>query len=338
MRLSSKTSLALVGLLGSALAHDGPISRRKTMGFGPVHPHAKFHANPVSFLKPFFATSNPYDVARSFVSMLLEDQLSGDNSFALRKDSYTDKATGVTHVFFRQMISGIEVADGDINVNVKDGAVISYGDSVSLVLGLSPLEGALNLSPQFYRGSVPSISLIDEPITPGPHAEFCDLLQDQLVERLSLFRQESVATDQVTLSGSPPKDESLDCMSRLHRWNCEHVRTPYELAERGFKSDDVEDPRDALLQFMIAATPNDAVVAEILDRHDQIREDMISWFESHLIGDDNGILVEMIDNVPDTVSPVNAKPVYIQLPDGDKTTLMQAWRVSVPNSISPTNF
>ena len=140
MRLSSKTFLALVGLLGAALADDGPISRRKTMGFGPVHPHAKFHTNPVSSLKASFSTSNPYEVARSFVTALLEDQLSGDNSFVLREDSYTDKATSVTHVFFRQMINGIEVADGDINVNVKGGAVISYGDSVSVVLGQSQSE------------------------------------------------------------------------------------------------------------------------------------------------------------------------------------------------------
>ena len=141
MRLSSTTSLALVGLLGSVLAHDGPVSRRKTMGFGPVHPHAKFHTDPVSSPRDFFSTSDPYEVARSFVSALLEEQLSGGNNFALRKDSYADKATGVTHVFFRQIINGIEVADGDINVNVKDGAVISYGDSVGVVLGSSPLEG-----------------------------------------------------------------------------------------------------------------------------------------------------------------------------------------------------
>jgi len=169
--------------------------------------------------------------------------------------------------------------------------------------------------------------------------EFCDLLQDQLFERLSLFRQESVATDQITLSGLPPKDEVLDRMSRLHRWNCEHVRTSYEFAQRGFTNpDDLADPRDALLQFMVAATPHDAVVAEILDKYDQIRENMISWFDRHLIGDDHGILLEMIDNVPDAVSPVKAKPVYIQLPNGDKTMLMQAWRVSVPNFISSMSF
>jgi extracellular elastinolytic metalloproteinase len=65
---------------------------------------------------------------------------------------------------------------------------------------------------------------------------------------------------------------------------------------------------------------------------------MTSWFESHFIGDDNTVPVEMIDNVPDAVSPVKAKPVYIQLPNGDKTMLTQAWRVSFPNLVSPTSF
>jgi extracellular elastinolytic metalloproteinase len=65
---------------------------------------------------------------------------------------------------------------------------------------------------------------------------------------------------------------------------------------------------------------------------------MTYWFEHHFMSDDNAVLVEMINNVPDAVSPVKAKPVYIQLPDGDKTMLVQAWRVSTPNFISSTSF
>lgn len=167
-----------------------------------------------------------------------------------------------------------------------------------------------------------------EPFTPGPHAEFCSLLQEQLVERLALL-QERAAVAQITMSAGRLTDEPLERMERIYHWNCDHVRTPYHLVDRGFgKSSDVFDPRSPLLQFMIAATPNDAVVANILDNHDQIMEGMTSWFEPHLVGDDSAVLVEMINNVPDTVSPVKAKPVYIQLPDGDKTMLMQAWRVS----------
>lgn len=147
---SPKISLALLGLVGSALAHQSPVSRRKTMGFGPVHPHSKFHTSPIPFAKASLFAPDPYDVATSFVTTILRDQLAEVNSFVLRKGSYTDKATGVTHVFFRQMINGLEVADGDINVNVKDGAVISYGDSVSIpVRQLPPLAGRLFYNPSF---------------------------------------------------------------------------------------------------------------------------------------------------------------------------------------------
>ena len=186
---------------------------------------------------------------------------------------------------------------------------------------------------------MPNTALIDEPITPGPHAEFCDLLQDQLAGRLNLVRQQSVAADQVTMSGVLPYDEPLEHMQSLHSWNCEHVRTPYEFAERGFtKPEDDVDPRNALLQFMIAATPNDAVVADIVGNHDQIIEGMISWFEHQFISHETATRVEMIENVPDAVSPVKAKPVYIQLPDGDETMLIQAWRVSALNFVFSTSF
>ncbi|KAI9439256.1 extracellular elastinolytic metallo proteinase [Lactarius indigo] len=311
MRIPSTTSLALVGLAGSALVHGSHVSYRKTMGFGPVHPHAKFHTSPASFAKASVFTSDPYEIARSFVTELLQDQLSEDNEFTLRKDSYTDSATGVTHVYFRQMVNGLEVADGDINVNVNGGTVISYGDS-------------------FYRGYAPSVTHIDESTTSDPHAEFCGLLEEQLVKRMTLLEEHSAVANQVTMSGARPTDEPLERIQRLFHWNCDHLRTPHEFAEKGFgKPSDIFDPRGALLQFMIAATPNDAVVANLLNNHDHIIAGMTSWFEPQHVGDNNTVLVEMINNVPDTVSPVKAKPVYIQLPDGDKTTLIRAWRFEV---------
>ena len=152
MRLHSTAPLALLGLAGYALAHDASISRRKTMGFGPVHPHAKFHTSPASFARASLYTSDPYEIATSFVTELLQDQLSADNDFILRKDSYTDRATGITHVHFRQRINGLEVADGDINVNVKGATVISYGDSVSFVVTRDASTSnatALNYHPSF---------------------------------------------------------------------------------------------------------------------------------------------------------------------------------------------
>lgn len=131
MLLPSKTFLTLVCVLGYAFASSlNP--HRKTLEFGPVHSHAKFHT--VSTRPSSELDLNPYQVARNFVTALVEDRPSGYNTFSLRKDSYTDKTTGVTHVFYRQLIRGIQVLDGNVNVNVKNGAVISYGDSVSIVV------------------------------------------------------------------------------------------------------------------------------------------------------------------------------------------------------------
>lgn len=75
------------------------------------------------------ASRDPTEVAQRFIEELTRES-SPASSFVIRKDSYTDKNSGVSHIYARQYMHGIEVADGDINVNVKDGVVISYGDSV----------------------------------------------------------------------------------------------------------------------------------------------------------------------------------------------------------------
>jgi len=75
---------------------------------------------------------DPMEVARLFVDDVLMGQASVDSSYKIRKDSYTDKNTGVTHVYVRQLVNGLEVADGDMNINIKDGMVISYGNSVCI--------------------------------------------------------------------------------------------------------------------------------------------------------------------------------------------------------------
>jgi extracellular elastinolytic metalloproteinase len=109
-------------------------SRRKSLGFGPILPHAVFKSSaggvPTPFVGFLSGFADPFDVARTFVEDLLGDQLSPDSTFFFREDSYTDKNTGVTHVYVRQLVNGIVVADGNINVNVLGGRVISYGNSV----------------------------------------------------------------------------------------------------------------------------------------------------------------------------------------------------------------
>lgn len=77
---------------------------------------------------------DPLDVARIFLEDVTHTQLSQSSSYKIRKDSYTDKNTGVTHVYARQLVNGLEVTDGDMNINIKNGVVLSYGTSVCLEL------------------------------------------------------------------------------------------------------------------------------------------------------------------------------------------------------------
>ena len=65
---------------------------------------------------------------------------------------------------------------------------------------------------------------------------------------------------------------------------------------------------------------------------------MTSKFRTYFIGGSYATLVEIIDNVPNAISPVSARPVYIQLPESDKTFLMDAWKVSVLNYILFNSF
>lgn len=135
MRRLLVASVAALGLAGAfALpggnANNNPVRRRKTLSFGPVHPHAVYHTEPVHTSPGFAAASrDPVEVAQRFIEELTSESAPA-SSFVIRKDSYTDKNSGVSHIYARQYMHGIEVADGDINVNVKDGVVISYGDSV----------------------------------------------------------------------------------------------------------------------------------------------------------------------------------------------------------------
>jgi extracellular elastinolytic metalloproteinase len=121
-------------VVGFAHNHNPSVKRRKTLGFGPALPHAVFHSSPFQIntndFLPMSPDTNPFDVAQQFLEDILGDQLSASSTFVIRKDSYTDKNTGVTHIYVRQVVNGLEVADGDINLNIKDGWVLSFGNSV----------------------------------------------------------------------------------------------------------------------------------------------------------------------------------------------------------------
>ncbi|KAJ7641472.1 Fungalysin metallopeptidase-domain-containing protein [Roridomyces roridus] len=301
------TASLVAGLAASALAHsrvsDDPVRQRKSLGFGPVHKHAVYRSTPYQVVTNAFTRmpvdADPFQVARAFVEDILGNQLSETNTYKIRKDSYTDPNTGVTHVYVRQVINGLEVADGDMNINVMDGMILSYGNS-------------------FYPGSAEP--LLDDDIR-HPHLEFCDGLTDQLSEHYPAFlaSQEVMSADTEQLMGH---------LTHVHHSNCRFQNLAAELAPSA-------DPRDnglrsALLQFMVSATPNDDVVNDILGNFDAYMDKMVEYSAADHFAPSDEPAPYMVHNVPDTVNPVKAKLAYVQVPTKDDSVrLSLVWKFEV---------
>lgn len=122
-------------------------------------------------------------------------------------------------------------------------------------------------------------------------------------------------------------------MEHLYTSNCAHTHMPYKFAAEDLMSSGggIGDSKRALLQFMIAATPNDQILQDILSRYDEHLEKMSSSFEVSFVND-HTTMIEHIDNVPDTVNPVKAKLAYVQVPKGGKTVLNLVWKVWLTNN------
>src|ERR1700754_404235 len=129
--------LALLLATSSNALHSHPEGpkTRKTLGFGFDKFHSRFVTLPKrsSFRNSFVATPSrdPFETANQFVSSLLPND--EEYSYRIRRDSYTDPSTGVTHVYAKQTYRGLDVVDGDMNINILDGSIISYGNGVSVL-------------------------------------------------------------------------------------------------------------------------------------------------------------------------------------------------------------
>lgn len=315
MRRLLAASLVAAGLAAAHRAGDGPVQQRKSLGFVPVHKHAVYRSTPYQITTNAFTRmpedSDPFHVARVFVADILGNQLSESSGFKIRKDSYTDSNTGVTHVYVRQIINGLEVADGDMNINIKDGMVLSYGNS-------------------FFPGELPSHLMqvaLDDDIN-HPHQAFCDGLADEMELRYTSFLQ--AQGDQVIMgdADSAVPDNALEHLTHAHHSNCRFQRLPLEMAA---KSNGQElDPRAALLQFMVAATPSDHTVNDILNNYDAHFARMTQYSESNHFAPSDEPLYILVDNVPDTVNPVKAKLAYVQVPGKDDSVhLSLVWKFEV---------
>ncbi|KAG6844432.1 hypothetical protein H0H87_007034, partial [Tephrocybe sp. NHM501043] len=315
MRSLFTASLVVAGLAGNALSHrnnpHSPVRRRKTLGFGPAHPHAVFYSSPYQIqtngFLPMSVDADPFQVAERFVKDILGTKLTDSMAYKIRKDSYTDANTGVTHVYVRQVVNGLEVADGDMNINIKDGMVISYGNS-------------------FFNGPTPKfVGHEDVSLMSDPHREYCDVLMDQLDSRsqLNTFGAQETLAD--------PHFAEVHELKHIHYSNCRFQNLPYELPSSFHSGGDLADFRHALLQFMVAATPKSEVVEDILSNFDKHLSELVIEAPTGHFAPTDAPSDLLVRNVPDTVNPVKARLAYIQVPskEGDATHLAVVWKFEV---------
>ncbi|KAH8109067.1 Fungalysin metallopeptidase-domain-containing protein [Phellopilus nigrolimitatus] len=322
MRIPLSASLVALAVAG-VFAHTPVTRMRKTLGFGPELPHAVFKTSPDQFPQSFsaeFVKDEPMMVASAFVASLLSNdgQLTDSSSFEIRDDSYTDDNTGVSHVYFRQVINGLEVADGLINVNVKDGVVLSYGDS-------------------FYRGSVPerfSSPSVQQGL-PTPWEAHCSEL-GAVIHSAGLEDAFALYPDgQVPMGGVQRLSALSKRLQQLYTTNCDSAAMTNAAMSRDMQSGssrslgELGSARDAALVFMMAATPNSVLQEDILQRYDDYLNGVTSTFEAEFNPESGSRTVETLFNVPDTVNPVKAHHAYVQIPDGDKTALTLVWKLEV---------
>ena len=174
---------------------------------------------------------------------------------------------------------------------------------------------------------------------PDAHSEYCADLFEELEERAEnveqLFEaQEALGFDseQVTLGSKRPAaviEQAFGDLPRIYQWNCEHISTPFFMASHDAfanQEDAMGDPTRALLQFMIAATPNKTLAEELMADPAAHLEKMQSTWETHFVGG-HSVISALVSNVPDTVSPVKAKAAFIQVPNGDSMALELVWKV-----------
>ncbi|KDN38530.1 hypothetical protein RSAG8_09419, partial [Rhizoctonia solani AG-8 WAC10335] len=282
---------ALLSVYFTPLVPNAAYSPRKSLNFGPRHPSAHYFTRLPPTLKPT-TSDDPFEVAKSFI---LNHTVS---DYYIRTDSYADKNTGVTHVYVRQIFNDLEVANGDINLNIRDGYVSSYGDS-------------------FYRDSPATSVPGHHPLT--THNSYCSHFEEK--KMIPAYDE-----TQATLA------QSFNAMNDFFLQHCARPLGASLRVATAEAEPSLHDPRWAALHFMILAHPEMNAVDDLTQNFDAHLDRMTVTLR-HPAGDRDGYPTHpdgIISNLPGTISPVEFRLVYFQIPtEQNQTELHIVWRMEV---------
>ncbi|KAG8967854.1 Fungalysin/Thermolysin Extracellular metalloproteinase 5 [Tulasnella sp. 419] len=204
---------------------------RRSLTYYPVLPNIRYETNPPILTNQLNGQlADPMEVASLFVEGLHGNSVK-DLRYRIRKDSYTDASTGITHVYVTQIVGDLEVVDAVMNIHVRDGKVITFGDS-------------------FYAGlpaeehTVPAYRL-------DSYSNYC--------RKVNAFAhsvtQQSVSAP--TRGQSYHKDSNCDLFPYLNTF-----------APQFTESTSIADPRHAALLLSIIAHPRETQALQIVNTYD----------------------------------------------------------------------
>lgn len=129
--LTLSTAAVLTGsaIITNASPLNTALRPHQVRSFGP-EVQRTFESYPVVDNSPWSVTSfgyvgDPVTIAEQFV----KSKLAEDEEYYI-ESAYTSDLTGVTHVYMRQRVDGLDVVNGRINVHIdKQGQVVAYGNS-----------------------------------------------------------------------------------------------------------------------------------------------------------------------------------------------------------------
>ena len=216
--------------------------------------------------------------------------------FYIRPDSYTDRQSGISHYYVRQLVNGLEVSDGDLNINIgPDGSVLSFGSSLYTGQVPAPFTnpafaadaGAKAKSSaevearcQQLRAQIgdllypdsPEAAAADEPepfIRGGAHQYVFSAMESKPVqvrpprkadvkEKDILFLQEELH-ELCSVPSDDPLLQGANLGSRMTGSMSSHW------VKRGVHGgpESILDPRLALVYFLQQATPDDGLAAKL---------------------------------------------------------------------------
>lgn len=322
---------------------------RKSLSFGPTHERRRFVTKEYVQSKRLSALSidDMHIAAVRLAEEIVHKSSSHEMSFFVREDSYVDPSSGLVHVYVKQMINGLTVEDGNLNVIFSsDGQVLSYGTSL-------------------YTGDIPA-AFSNPTHAQGTYSEAeCDIIRTTIAAALSSATSILNKRDQLVFAPSqeddrgvtPASGNELEGLQRALYLHCNDPSDSPFLQGRDFGSrmlgaikqevegetssgnDPIIDARLAVLEFVKLATADQQLAMSLSQSRaglEHAAASIASSFEQSVRSDGRPEQVERLHQVPGTTDAVSARLGYIQLENGE---LNLVWRLEVPmDHSSNSNF